>query len=324
MEFIAFSDIHFDKNINKSYTLPNGISSWTKCQLDIVSQIFSYAAENNVLKVFHGGDLFDIKNRIPQDLYNSVWSTFRNLSNDGFEIYFNTGNHDFHSEISSSLKPFSDIVTVVTEPTDVVFNTTLIRIIPYSKIADNIGVPDGFKHTVLFIHEDINGLEYLGSEYNKYKKYDKQIFKDWDVVFNGHIHKSQELGNIINMGSCMRKAFGETHHTYFYHYNNGSVSKIECKSPNFIIAPGFSSKILSTIEKDDYNFYRIDIEPNELSNPIFKKYNVFPNIIRATKKKNRIQGSMSVTDEISEYISIADTELDKEKLEEIGAQLIKI
>ena len=319
MKFLVFSDIHFDKNRSKSYTMENGMSSWTQHQIDVIDQIFTYAIKNNIEHVFFGGDLFELKNRIPQDLYNQTWSQFEYGKQWGLDIILNTGNHDFHSKVSSSLKPFSSIVAVITQPTDFEFGDTLIRVIPFGQVSGSLKRPDA-KTCILFTHEDISGLSYGKHEYISSSRYKKQLFSDFDLVFNGHIHKAQKLGNIINVGSCMRQDFGETDKKYFYHYEDGEVKDIEIQCPEFHIIDKLSDELREQFNNRD--FYRIDIESSELSDPIFKQFNVFPNIIRTKKKKERLVKQETIEEEINKYIEITETELNKDKLIKIGKGLL--
>ena len=321
MKFLVFSDLHMYKNPSKSYTLENGMSSWVAHQLDVVDQVFNYTIKNDITHIFFNGDTFEQKNYIPQDLYNQTWGWFEHWKRKGFNIVFNTGNHDFHSKVSSSLKPFSSICTVVTEPRDFEFGDTLIRVLPFGQVSGNLKRPDA-KTCILFTHEDISGLKYGKHEYVSSSKYKKQLFGDWDLVFNGHIHKAQKLGNIINCGSCMRQDFGETDRKYFYHYEDGEVKDIEIQCPEFILIDGFSKRIRGKIEKDNYNFYRIDIGSEELSDPIFKQYNVFPNVVKTKKKRERLVKQESIEEEIEKYIEITETELDVNKLKVIGKELL--
>jgi len=328
MNFVYFTDIHFDKNISKSYVRDDGVSSWTHCQLNIIDQILDYVISNKIEHVFFGGDLFEIKNRIPQDLYNSVWDKLSLFKYKEIKLYLNTGNHDFHSKISSSLRPFSNIATVVTEPTDFTFNIPnsdlIIRVCPYGHINDDsLTINDENKY-IIMTHEDIAGSRYgLQNVYSK-STYEPSIFEKFYLVINAHIHLPQRIGNnIINAGAVMRHNFGETHKTYFYHYADPDIKKIEIECPEFIILDGFSKRIKNKIDKDDYNFYRIDISVEELSDPIFKKYNVFPNIIKNKEKKKRMVEEMSIEEEIRQYIELSDTNLNKEKLFEIGRELLE-
>lgn len=321
MEFLAFSEMHFDLGHNKSCKLQNNMTSWANIQTNIIDQIYNYSISNNIKHIFHGGDLFGKKNYIPQNLYNLAWNKFKELSED-FTIYLNTGNHDFHSSVSSSLRPFSAICNVITEPTDIHFsNSELIRIIPYGMIDKNLGTSIPYSKKILFTHEDIADLKMGPNDYVSGSRYKRQIFSDWDYVFNGHIHKAQVIGNIINMGGCMRHNFGEMDKKYFYHYKDGKVDQIEIKCPEFITTPGFSPKIRQIIEKDNYNFYRINISSEELSDPLFNKYNVFPNIIKSKKKKKRLKSDMTEKEEVLKYIEIVDSNLDKNKILEFIKEL---
>ena len=88
MEFLAFSDIHFDKNHNKSSVSLGGLTTWMECQEDIIDQIVDYAQVNKIQNIFFGGDLFEKKNYLPQDLYNFVWDIFSFQINLHQRIYF--------------------------------------------------------------------------------------------------------------------------------------------------------------------------------------------------------------------------------------------
>lgn len=322
-EFLIFSDPHFDLNHSKSYILENGITSWLDMQLKGMNQIFKYAQDNSVFDIFCNGDLFEKKNYLPQNLYNAVWETFeKQVYNERFNFIFNSGNHDYHSKISGTLKPFSNIVDVITKPTDIILEDIFIRVIPFGMVDRNLKLPDEeYSHYILMTHEDIDGSVYGNEEFISSTKYKKQLFSDW-FVLNGHIHMPRKVSKrIINLGSVFRNNFGETDKKYFYHYKNGDVKQIEIKCPKFITTPGFSDKIRTTIDKDNYNFYRIDISPEELNDPLFKKYNVFPNVVKIKKKKKRLQSDMTEEEELSKYIEIVESNLDKNKLLEMVKEL---
>ena len=316
MEFICFSDIHFDLNHNKSVKTPSGLTTWLETQMEIIDQITDYGGTHNIYDIFFGGDVFEKKNYIPQNLYNFVWEIFEQYSQDpyNFTFHFNTGNHDYHSTLSGSLKPFSSIVNVIDSVQDIPFMNGIVRMIPHGKVIGNLKLPEDYEEYVVFTHEDIAGLKYGPDDYTSSSRYKVQIFGDWDTVFNGHIHTAQKLGNVINMGSCMRQNFGEPEEKYFYHYKNGETKRIPIECPKFITAPGFSDKIRNTIETNDYDFFRIDIAPEELSDPIFKKYNVFHNVVKFKDKKKRLEINMSEEDELLKYVELMESDLNTKKL----------
>ena len=320
-EFICFSDLHMYTNMSRSYIEKDGISSWIHHQLDVLDQIKEYGINNNIKTLIFGGDLFEERGRISQVLYNITWDKFKELSK-YFNIIMNTGNHDFTRVQSNSLKPFSNIADIVTKPKDFIFNDIFLRVIPYGMIDGNLKLPDDkYKEYILLTHTDIDGLRYSNSDYESSSKYKRQIFSDW-LVLNGHIHLPQELSKrIINLGAVMRNNFGETHKTYFYYYRNYNIKQIEIKCPEFIITPGFSPKIRSVIEENDYDFFRIDISPQELNDPLFKKYNVFPNIVKVKERKKRLNTGMSEEEEILEYLNIIKSSLNKEKILKFAGEL---
>lgn len=327
IEYVVFSDLHMYKNFSRSYMRDDGLTSWVLNQIKVIDQIKEYGTLNNINMIIFNGDLFEERSRIPQDLYNLTWDKFKELSK-SFNIIMNTGNHDKTKISNNSLRPFSDIVTVVTESRDFEFGSTLLRIIPHGKISeDNLTMPDKHVKCILFIHEDINGLKYGKNDYKSQSPLDPELFKSWNSVVNGHIHTPQMLGsNILNIGSCMKHDFGdgEDDERYFYHFKDEKIIKqIEVDCPNFISINGLSNRIKNKMLEDSYNYYRVDISPEELSDSIFKRFNVSPNIVKQNEmRENRLSGTKTIEEEMIEYIRLSESKLDTNKLLEIGEELL--
>lgn len=326
-EFIIFSDIHFYQNANKSKILNNGSYSWFQQQLDIVEyDIFGYARENHIDTVFFGGDLFEDKNRISQNIYNDVWDLFERLSKE-FRIILNIGNHDIYNiKFESSLKPFSSIVEVISYPKDFEIGNSFIRIIPFGLVnGDSLKLPSKkYDKLMLLTHEDISGLKW--SSYNKAflnsAPLKREIFGDWDIVFNGHIHYPQDLKNIVNIGSCMRHDFGEADDKKrFIHYKDGNIKSIEIMCPNFYTFDGLNDKIKRVILEDDFNFYKINADSSVLCDEIFQKFNVFVGIVRNEEREVRLQDVEDDNAIIHKYIDLSETSLNKDKLFNVGKEL---
>ena len=320
-KFIVFSDIHFYKNISKSYIKSNGISSWFDTQVQIVNDIFDFAKENGINTIIHNGDLLEEKSRIPQDLYNAVWELFRNYSKD-FRIIFNSGNHDLLTlSRQSSLKPFSDIVEVVVQPKDFKFEDTFIRIIPFGMVGDNLDATSlNYKHKILFLHEDIDSLIYGYNDFKSKSRLKMEYLSSWDIVFNGHIHKPQDIGNIINIGSPMLQDWGEAEEVKrFIIFDKGKITHIKTKCPKFIEVQSISD--IHSIKEDNYNYYRINVNSSELSNPIFKKYNVTYKLSKNKEKVARMESTLSEEDKLKWYIKEKGGHLDLDKLLQIGINL---
>ncbi len=181
----------------------------------------------------------------------------------------------------------------------------------------------GGRHNVLFTHEDIAGLTYGSTDYESGAPLKPQIFGDWDIVFNGHIHKPQELGkNIINIGSPTITDWGEIDDgKRVIIYEQGQWKDIHISGPSFTHFDSMSDKLKAKISKNDEDYFRIDVDSEQLSDPIFEKYNVFPRVTKTKKRELRLQGTTSITDEIDTYVDITDTKLGKAHLKNVGQRL---
>jgi DNA repair exonuclease SbcCD nuclease subunit len=197
MKAIIFSDMHFYNNPAKSYITDNGKFSWFETQLKIAQNIFDIARKLDVEVVIHNGDLFHEKTRLNIGLYNDVWQFFKGQKDEGFDVILNTGNHDMLTRHFSTLKPFSEIARVITQPTTYKYEHVNMVFVPYGQEEGNLKIPDGAGMTnILFTHADIAGLQMGVTDYVSGSPFKYQTLGDWDFVFNGHVHKPQELANI--------------------------------------------------------------------------------------------------------------------------------
>lgn len=316
-EFIIFTDPHFYKNYSKSKLLENGRTSWLDTQILLVGDIFIYAKKCNVSTIIIDGDLFEEKNHLPQDLYNEVWNFFKKYSED-FRIILNLGNHDFlNLSRSSALQPFSDILEIVKTPTDIQLGNDLIRIVPFGMLGSPscLQVPEGtYENKILCTHEEIQGLRYSNQTVIE-EGFGVKAFRQWDIVFNGHIHAPQNTGNIINIGSPMIEDWGESSDKKrFIHYKDGKTTDLHLACPDFIEVEELTEDDRKRMEEDDYNYYRIHISSDRLSDPIFHKFNVFPKVDKKRTRESRMKEDISFEEKVKTYISLQETDLDKNKL----------
>ncbi len=104
----------------------------------------------------------------------------------------------------------------------------------------------------------------------------------------------------------------------FVHYHDGIVDSININHPTW--------NNLDEIPEDfddKYNFYRINISSDELSHPIFKKYNVFPNITKLKKRESRIKQTGNTNDQINSIHRNKNSGLNEERLFKVGKELLK-
>jgi len=323
-EFILFSDTHFYKNTQRSIPDTKYITSWIRSQVDILKQIFSYATDNNVETIIFNGDLFEEKNRIDQAVYNLVWELFKEYSEQGFNIIMNSGNHDLLTlSRQSSLRPFSNIVDVIQSPTRFYDDDYEFLFIPYGMVEEiDLSINYNYNKHILFLHEDMQGLTYGSIRTKSNTGISSMSFKDWTHVFLGHIHRPQTLGNIVVVGSTMCQDWGESDEIKRYIYFDSQIKSIPINCPKFYQLAGLSPRIIKSIEANDKDFFRVDVSAEELSNPIFQKYNISPYVIKSTKRELRLLDSATDEDDVKRYLEIVDTNLDRVLLENIGREII--
>lgn len=322
-EFIVFTDPHYQRNSSKSILLKNGRTSWLDTQINLTHRIFKYARENGINTIIVNGDIFHEKNLINTPIYNEVWDLYKQYSGD-FKIFFNTGNHDFlNLSRVSALYPFTSLLDVVQVPTNITLGNDLVRIVPFGMLSStSLQLPEGtYEHCILCTHEDIQGFKYSSGQ-NIETSTQIESFKGWDTVFNGHIHTPQNIKNVVNIGSMMIQDWGESRDSKrFIHYKDGKIIDLHLESPDFIEIPNMEEVELEKMAQDNYNYYRIHISPEQLSNSIFNKFNVFPKVDKKRKRESRMQENISFEEKVNTYVSLQDTELNKTKLIDVALEL---
>jgi DNA repair exonuclease SbcCD nuclease subunit len=305
---VIFSDTHF-------------VSQHLDEQIKVVSSIFRFAKEHRADAVIHDGDVFEAKNRIDVALYNAVWSLFHDFTVSNYtQLVLNTGNHDIISlSRESSLKPFSTAVSyLVTYPIVNVYGKFAVTIVPYGMDYNHIfNTPVD----IFFTHELIDVFTPENYKGNTLKAKNLSHFP---LVMNGHIHKPAQYENIYNIGSTTITDFGEEgeQKRFLYVDEDYTVHYIPIDCPQYITIDGLSDKLLEKLEKNNRDQFRINISPELLSHPIFKKANVKPNVVKMTRSETRLSHTTTVEEEMKVYVEQSKTSLNKEKLLEVGNRLL--
>ena len=325
--FIIFSDTHF--MLNHGMSIPDGeyITSWLRLQFKLVSFIFRYAFKNEVKTIIFAGDVFEEKDRIPQPLYNKVWSFFKEYSKH-LNLVLNIGNHDsptlYKTSESSGLLPFSEFAYIVKDVTDIQMGNTFMRIIPYGLATiESITKPKINKNCILVLHEEIAGVGFGHSGYRS-KRMDLPLskLKEWSIVLDGHIHKPQQMyENIYFIGSLLPVDWSEAaDKKRFFHYNNGSLKSITIPHQQFFKLEGDLEEAKKLINDED--FFRIKIYPSQVGDDIFKRFNVSYELLKEEKRRIRIKKDLSILDEAKSYIKENNDNLNASLLLNIAKEIV--
>jgi len=220
---IIFSDLHLHNH-------KDGVDRLQNC-LDVLEWIFEEAKKNNCDYIFFLGDLFHERAKIDVKNYLKTFEIFMKHmlhENRNMNMYLLVGNHDmYHKETwdVNSIKPFSAIpnVHIIDKPQQISFGKRKIDWIPYTNnpVEELIELKKSNKGSgeVLLGHLAVDGALLnlcYGTKSDVIVEYDNDmvavnevIFEDWKMVFLGHYHGSQQIGNIEYVGSPLQLTFGE-------------------------------------------------------------------------------------------------------------------
>lgn len=158
--------------------------------------------------LMHLGDVYDSRQSINLKVLNLCVEIFSELSKvfpDGIHIIL--GNHDCYSKESNEINSLSSLkwipgVTVYEEPQTVDLGGRKILMLPWMNNEESAAefLSECPPHDYLFCHMDIKGLSF-----NKYTKIEDGVsyskLENFNRVYSGHIHYSQNFGKIRMLGS---------------------------------------------------------------------------------------------------------------------------
>lgn len=191
----------------------------------------------------HLGDLYDRRTTIGLETVERSIKLFQKLK--GMRTYILAGNHDTknwdnHDISSLSFIPYinSDI-KIIRDITEIEEFGKKLLFIPYyqtSTVCEKLKDYKSKNYDYCFSHLDFNGLKL-----NKATIANTEL-SSFDInakyIFNGHIHLSQEINNIINVGSAYELTlhdFGNDKFIYCVDTSDNSIKKYRNRfSPRMI------------------------------------------------------------------------------------------
>ena len=195
------SDLHFGVRANSLEWLQNQKSFFINFYIP-----FLKANVKNGDVLFILGDFFDNRQLLDINVLNTGIDIVIELS-DILPVYFITGNHDIYKKYDTdvnSIVAFKYIhnVTVYEKPTVITNGDSRILILPWignGEAEENYVRANKFDY--IFAHADINGFKYDNGRDIKNSSANFFKFRNIKKLFSGHIHKRQELKNMIYIGS---------------------------------------------------------------------------------------------------------------------------
>jgi DNA repair exonuclease SbcCD nuclease subunit len=224
------SDLHFGVRANSLEWLQNQKSFFQDFYIPYLKKNYK---EGDILFIL--GDWFD--NRQLLDIYvmNTSIDIVIELS-EILPVYFLTGNHDIYKKYNTdvnSIVAFRHIpnVSIYQKPTILTNNNNKILILSWignKESEENYARANKFDY--IFAHSEIMGFKYDNGREIKSTSVDFRKFRNIKRVFSGHIHKRQELANIVYIGSpyhMKRSDIGNTKGIYIFNPNENTFEFIE-------------------------------------------------------------------------------------------------
>jgi len=195
------SDLHFGVRANSLEWLENHVHFFKKFYIPYLKR---NVKEGDILFIL--GDWFD--NRQLLDIYvmNSSIDIVIELS-EILPIYFITGNHDIYKKYDTDVNSivafrFIPNVTIYEKPIIVTNKNSRILLLPWiGNRNDEESYVRANKFDYIFSHSNINGFKYDNGKEIRIGGTDFLKFKTIKRLFSGHIHRRQEQGNFIYIGS---------------------------------------------------------------------------------------------------------------------------
>ena len=190
------SDLHFGVRANSLEWLSNHVNYFRNFYIPFLK---SNIKDGDILFIL--GDWFD--NRQLLDIYvmNNSIDIVVELS-EILPVYFMTGNHDIYKKYDTdvnSIAAFRYIpnVSIIEKPIVITNGKSQILVLPWIGNAETEeAYVKANKTEYIFAHTEITGFKFDNGRDIK-NSIDFRKFKGIKKVFSGHIHKRQEMQNLI-------------------------------------------------------------------------------------------------------------------------------
>lgn len=330
-DILLFADLHIHNHKKSMQRLHDCLA--------VLEWIFQTAQQHHITNLIFAGDLFHDRQKIDLITYNLTFEIFSKYCQGNINVYLLLGNHDlwyYDKWDISSVRPFSALpkVTVINKPVSLEINNCLIDFLPFTH--DPVEHLKQLNNKILIAHLAVHGAKLNNYAYadvvvehdGEMVKIDSNLFKKYDCVFLGHYHAHQQIDNIEYIGSPLELNFGEAYqqkHIIIFNLKTNNKTYIKNEfSPKHLVV---NEETIKNIDIKS-NFIKLTTQESiteliELKRTLNKLNPGSLEIIQIKTETNvDIQSLLYKDQELkAKYIEQAKTNLNKEKLLEIGEQI---
>ena len=345
-DYLFFADLQLGERKDLNVPTTSGLNSRLLEGIDIVNQVGELARKFQVERIFLLGDCFELKDRIPARIMILFAEAVAKYP---CPLTILKGNHDYAEDDYAPVRLLEreGKIKFISAP----YINMEIAFLPYfrkyetfteewKKLHETIKGDTGFDVNVkLFLfHNTLPGSKF-SNNIKAEGEFDLPTFANIRYLA-GDIHLPQKVGPIQYLGSPYQVDFGEEGQdkfVYLYKADIDLLTSVELKYPKFVsieldeqgcypaipkeILEGNYIKLKGEILKEFKN--EVDITKQQ----IIKAYNpkfVISAVKYRTEKRARIETAKDDHQAVlSEFLQQSETELDKQRLLEVGLDLIK-
>lgn len=283
-KIIVWSDLHAHTFKPHSTILEGGLNSRLNDALVCIRAVLDHAINVEADLVLFGGDLFDVRGKVPTQAMNTVIDELSKFQVFKIPLAMIPGNHDQEDRAGRfhSLHPMSMFATVMDKPGWYEFT---------AKNGDSIGVfalpytedpnalfhvldyqiedrRDQYDDTIFLGHMSINDAE-IGSNFVYRDSVEPDVEQlpcgAFDFCFLGHFHKHQYLAeNCVYIGATLQHNWGDKgQYRGFLEYDSKGLIPMIPKQIEVKNVPKFVEVAIADLERNDMddalfgNFVRV-------------------------------------------------------------------
>lgn len=212
MKLIALGDTHFGHRMGRPI---EGKYPSIEAKFDAFKQVVAYAKKLEVDAILHTGDVFDMPNP-PSEIKNRAISLFEEILETGRQLIIIPGNHDRSFYENNLLEFYYPNFHVLNSLAEVKIDQISVVGFPYTRepeqqMAKAIRKAEGIRRQTLIIcHQTFKGAM-VGPQRFVFREGlpPPKLPSNVPFIISGHIHRSQQLQNVLFTGSIERTGFPE-------------------------------------------------------------------------------------------------------------------
>jgi len=341
-DYLLWADLQLGERKDLNVPTASGLNSRLLEGIGIANQVGELAKKFQVKRIFLLGDVFELKDRIPARIMILFAEAVAKFP---CPLVILKGNHDFAEDDYAPVRLLEreGKVKFIAAP----YINMEIAFLPYFrkyenfkeewiKLHETIKGDTGFDVNVkLFLfHNTVSGAKFANNRKAE-GEFDLPTFANIRYLA-GDIHLPQKVGPIQYLGSPYQVDFGEEGQdkfVYLYKSDIDLLTSVELKYPKFV---SVDISIINDIKQEDFegNYVRMTgeilkekKEQVEECKKILESWNpkfVISIVKYRTEKRARIETAKDDHQAVlSEFLQQSETELNKQKLLEVGLDLIK-